>query len=198
VHECAHAWAAELSGDPTGRYLGRITLNPVPHIDIVGTIVVPLMAFYIGSWMFGWAKPVPFNPVNLRDRRWGEIFIAVAGPLSNVLLMILFIVLYALFFGRSDMPVNSLGELGQPVLRMLTIGIELNLILAVFNMIPIPPLDGSHVMRNLLPDSLAEMYSQIPAWIGLVALFALSGTGFLGVMIQPLLELIRMVLPSFY
>src|SRR5262245_6741293 len=99
VHECAHAWAAELSGDPTGRYLGRVTLNPIPHIDIFGTVIFPLVAIVSGAFMFGWAKPVPFNPTNLRDRRWGEIFIAVAGPLSNVLLVILFVVLYKVIFG---------------------------------------------------------------------------------------------------
>ena len=89
IHECAHAWAAERSGDPTGRYLGRVTLNPIPHIDILGTVIFPLLAITTGGWMFGWAKPVPFNPLNLRDRKWGEIFIAVAGPASNVLLMII-------------------------------------------------------------------------------------------------------------
>jgi Zn-dependent protease len=194
VHECAHAWAAEKSGDPTGRYLGRITLNPIPHIDIFGTIIFPLVALTTGSMMFGWAKPVPFNPVNLRDRRWGEIFIAMAGPLSNVLLVIIFFVLFKVIFGSSVMPVNPLGDMGQPVAMMLDIGMKLNIVLAVFNMLPIPPLDGSHVVRNLLPDSLAESYAQIPEWAGFIVLFLLIGIGATGWLILPIYNFVDFLL----
>ncbi|HKX29684.1 MAG TPA: site-2 protease family protein [Blastocatellia bacterium] len=194
VHECAHAWVAELSGDPTARYQGRVTLNPIPHIDIFGTVIFPLVAIVSGAFMFGWAKPVPTNPINLRDRRWGEIMIALAGPLSNVLLVIIFVVLYKLIFGSLAMPSARLGDLGVPVEQLLLIGIRLNIVLAVFNMIPIPPLDGSHVLRNLLPDSLAEMYNQIPDMIGFVLLMGLIYFGITATLTAPIDHLIRGIL----
>ncbi|MFN0087550.1 MAG: site-2 protease family protein [Blastocatellia bacterium] len=190
IHECAHAWAAERSGDPTARYLGRVTLNPIPHIDIWGTIVFPLFAITTGGWMFGWAKPVPFNPLNLRDRKWGEIFIAIAGPASNILLMIIFAVLYKLVFRSSLVSPAMLGDLEQPIRMMMGIGITINIVLAVFNMIPIPPLDGSHVLRNLLPDSLAESYALIPDWIGFIALIMLVRTGFTSFLTAPIFSLV--------
>jgi len=194
VHECAHAWAAEQSGDPTGRYLGRITLNPIPHIDIFGTIIFPLIAITTGGWMFGWAKPVPFNPINLRDRKMGEIVIALAGPFSNILLVGVCIILYKVFFGSSILTPGFAGGLEQPLALMLEIGIYLNIILAVFNLIPIPPLDGSHVLRNLLPDSLAEAYSQVPIWAGFLLLFLLVRMGVTGALISPLVRLARFFL----
>ncbi len=184
VHECAHAWAAERSGDPTGRYLGRVTLNPIPHIDILGTIILPLIMITTGGWMFGWAKPVPFNPINLRERKLGEIFIAAAGPLSNILLVGIFLILAKVIF-RTSLG-ESLGTMGEPVGAMLGIGISLNIILAVFNLIPIPPLDGHHILRNLLPDSVAEVYAQIPVWVGFIALFLLIRIGFTESLIRPI------------
>jgi Zn-dependent protease len=196
VHECAHAWAAEKSGDPTGRYLGRITLNPIPHIDIFGTVIFPLVAITTGGLMFGWAKPVPFNPINLRDRRWGEIFIAMAGPLSNVMLVIIFMILFKVIFGASIISPDTLGDLAQPVGMMLETGIQLNIVLAVFNMLPIPPLDGSHVLRNLLPDSLAESYARIPEWMGFVVLFLLISVGFTSLLIVPIIRLVYALLIS--
>ncbi|MFM8393498.1 MAG: site-2 protease family protein, partial [Acidobacteriota bacterium] len=177
VHECAHAWAAERSGDATGRYLGRVTLNPIPHIDIFGTIIFPLIAITTGGWMFGWAKPVPFNPYNLRDRRAGEIAIALAGPLSNFLLAAIFVLIYKFVFQSSILSIEFMGDLAQPVHTLVDIGITLNVILGVFNLIPIPPLDGHHILRNLLPESLAEMYAQIPSWMGFMLLFLLVRAG---------------------
>jgi Zn-dependent protease len=188
VHECAHALAAEKSGDPTGRYLGRITLNPIPHIDIFGTVIFPLLAFTSGAMMFGWAKPVPFNPLNLRDRRWGEIFIAMAGPFSNILLAILFIILSKMLYPNSMLEYAAY-VLKQPVAMMLDTGIKLNFVLAVFNMIPIPPLDGHHVLRNLLPDSLAEAYAQIPDMVGFAILMLLIFVGFTSMLINPVINI---------
>jgi Zn-dependent protease len=190
VHECAHAWAAERSGDPTGRYLGRVTLNPIPHIDPLGTIILPLVMMISAGWMFGWAKPVPFNPINLRDRRWGEIIIAVAGPASNILLVIVFGILYKLIFASSIVSPDSLGEMAQPIHTTLRIGITLNIILAVFNMIPIPPLDGHHVLRNLLPDSLAESFAAASPMIGLIGMVLLITTGFASYLINPIYNLV--------
>jgi Zn-dependent protease len=190
VHECAHAWAAERSGDSTGRYLGRVTLNPIPHIDIFGTIIFPLIAITTGGWMFGWAKPVPFNPYNLRDRRAGEIAIALAGPLSNFLLAAIFVVLYKVIFQSALLADDQLGDLTQPIYTLVNIGITLNIILGVFNLIPIPPLDGHHILRNLLPDSLAEMYAQIPSWMGFVLLFLLVRAGVTAMLVQPVFQLV--------
>jgi Zn-dependent protease len=194
VHECAHAWAAERSGDATGRYLGRVTLNPIPHIDLFGTIIFPLIAITTGGWMFGWAKPVPFNPLNLRDRRTGEIVIALAGPMSNFLLVGIFIVAHKVLFQSSLLPAEALGSLTEPIGTMVNIGITLNIILGVFNLIPIPPLDGHHVLRNLLPDSLADKYAQIPDWMGFVALFLLVRMGITSILVRPIFNLVEWIL----
>ncbi|MDX2041531.1 MAG: site-2 protease family protein [Acidobacteriota bacterium] len=189
VHECAHAWMAERVGDPTARYLGRVTLNPIPHIDPIGTILFPLIAYTTGAWLFGWAKPVPYNPLNLRDRKWGEILIAAAGPLSNVLLVIIFLVLAKGVFQTSL--VNSLGDMADPIAAVVRTGIQLNIILAVFNMIPVPPLDGSKILMNLLPDSIAESYSQIPDWSGFIVLFLLMQVGFISALMLPIFQFVE-------
>ncbi|MFN0112588.1 MAG: site-2 protease family protein [Blastocatellia bacterium] len=186
VHECAHAWMAERVGDPTARYLGRVTLNPIPHIDPIGTIVFPLLAYTSGAMFFGWAKPVPYNPSNLRDRKWGEILIAAAGPLSNVLLAFIFLGLWKVLLQTSL--VHSLGDMQAPIKAVLDKGIDVNIVLAVFNMIPVPPLDGSKVLMNLLPDSIAEPYSQLPDWSGFIVLFLLARAGFLGSLIDPFMD----------
>ncbi len=190
VHECAHAWAAERSGDSTGRYLGRVTLNPLPHIDIFGTIIFPLIAMTTGGWMFGWAKPVPFNPLNLRDRRWGEIAIALAGPMSNLALATICIVLHKALHLGSPASAEAAGGLAV----MVVVGINLNIILAVFNLIPVPPLDGHHVLRNLLPDTLAERYAQIPDWMGFMVLFAMVYLGITKLLLLPIFQVVNWIL----
>jgi len=194
VHECAHALAAEMSGDSTGRYMGRISLSPIPHIDPLGTIVLPLMMMIYGGWMFGWAKPVPFNPMQLRNRKAGEIFIAVAGPLSNVLLATLFFVLLKTFFYSHLASPQIFGDLTEPIFEMLGIGLQLNIVLAVFNMIPIPPLDGHHVLRNLLPDTLAESFAQASPILGLVGMVLLLATGITGYLVRPVFDVVKTML----
>ena len=188
VHECAHAWMAERVGDPTARYLGRVTLNPIPHIDPVGTILFPLIAYTTGAWLFGWAKPVPYNPLNLRDRKWGESLIALAGPLSNVLLAAIFLILAKSILQTSM--AASLGDLIPAVRAILNKGIEINIILAIFNMIPVPPLDGSKVLMNLLPDSVAESYAQIPDWTGFIVLILLMQVGFINALMIPIFQFV--------
>ncbi len=141
IHEYMHGWAAEKQGDPTARLAGRLTLNPLPHIDPVGTIFVPLLLLLLpGNFLIGWAKPVPYNPFNLRNRRWGEAIVAVAGPGVNLFI--------ALILGM----VVRLAEPGVYV-DFLSLIIYINILLAIFNLVPIPPLDGSKILFSLLPDN---------------------------------------------
>lgn len=192
VHEAAHALAANWSGDPTGRYQGRITLNPMAHIDPIGTVILPLsMMIFGGGFMFGWAKPVPFNPLNLRNRKLGEIIIAVAGPASNLLLVIICAVLVKVLFPDNVVSSSFFGDYAGGVASILEAAIYLNIILAVFNMIPIPPLDGSHVLRNILPDSLADAYSQLSPMAGFIILIVLVNIGVTAWLARPLVALVR-------
>lgn len=147
LHEVAHGYAAEKLGDPTARYAGRLTLNPIPHIDILGSIILPLIsALSPGGFLFGWAKPVPYNPYNLtRAPRWGEVIVAAAGPLTNFALALIFSVLAR--------------AIADPiVVAICFIGVIVNLWLGFLNLIPIPPLDGSKVLSGILPRGMAAGY----------------------------------------
>lgn len=143
VHEYAHAWAADRLGDPTAKQLGRLTLNPMAHIDPVGTLLLPLIMFLTtgGRFLFAYAKPVPFNPYNLKDQKWGPALVGVAGPASNLLLALVFGLL-ARFLPWSELSI------------FLAIIVYANILLLVFNLVPIPPLDGSKLLYALLPDSM--------------------------------------------
>lgn len=157
VHECAHGIAAERAGDPTARALGRITLNPIPHIDLFGSIIVPaLLIFTNASFLFGWAKPVPVNPSYFRNRRQDEIKVSFAGPLSNMILSFLFLTLSV--FWISVLGVTDLNNIFLYVFRM---GMLINLVLAFFNLLPIPPLDGSHILENILPPEYGQIMAKI-------------------------------------
>jgi len=144
IHEYAHAWAADQLGDPTARHAGRLSLNPLAHIDIWGTVLMPILLLLIsaGSFMFAYAKPVPYNPYNLRSQKWGPALVGVAGPLSNLIIALMFGLLIRF------LPVSNFTLL-------LYIIVYANILLMVFNLIPIPPLDGSKVLFALLPESLA-------------------------------------------
>jgi len=140
VHEVSHGFMANILGDDTAKHMGRLTLNPIKHIDPVGSILLPLFLFLTHSgFMFGWAKPVPYNPYNLRDQRWGELKVAAAGPLSNIALAVIF----GLVLRFSVLP----GAATEIIVYLVSI----NLVLALFNLIPIAPLDGSKVLFALLP-----------------------------------------------
>lgn len=147
IHEVAHGFAAERLGDPTARLAGRLTLNPLKHLDPVGSFIVPILTWFSGGFVFGWAKPVPYNPYNLQKGRWSEAFVAIAGPVSNLLLATVF----GLFirFGISFLP--------QVMLGVFVLIIIVNIGLAVFNLIPIPPLDGSKILFALLPAHLSHI-----------------------------------------
>ena len=141
IHEVSHGYSAYIQGDKTAAYQGRLTLNPIKHLDPIGSFFVPLLSFFLGGFIIGWAKPVPFNPYNLRNRRWGEALVAFAGPASNILIALVFGLLIR--FGSATMSPAFLQISGTIVL--------INLFLAVFNLIPIPPLDGSKILFSILP-----------------------------------------------
>ncbi len=167
VHEVAHAWQARREGDDTAYRLGRITLNPVSHLDPVGSILVPMVLFLSGSgFLFGWAKPVPVNPANYREPVAGDIRVSLAGIVSNLILAVGFTLLAALLAA-----VGPSSEFGALLYRSVYLGIFLNLILAFFNLIPVPPLDGSHVLYHFLPESWRPAY-QNAGRFGFIALLA--------------------------
>ena len=155
IHEAAHAWVAYLRGDSTARDLGRMTLNPVVHIDLFMTILLPLFLFMSGLTMFGGAKPVPVNPHRLRSPLRDMSLVALAGPASNVLLAIIFMVIYKALYYYGLYPPDT------RMMRVLDYTAFINILLAVFNMVPIPPLDGSRVMAYVLPPSLRESYVRL-------------------------------------
>ena len=148
AHEVSHGYMAQHLGDPTARLAGRLTLNPVSHIDPVGSILVPIVtALLPGSFIFGWAKPVPYNPYNLRDQRWGDAKVALAGPLTNIGIAVIFAILLRLggdFFAG-------------PMAALMHLIIFINIILAFFNLVPIPPLDGSKVLFAFLPTEWSRV-----------------------------------------
>jgi len=151
VHEVSHGYVADAIGDPTARLAGRLTLNPIPHIDLVGSIVVPALTFFAGGFIFGWAKPVPINPYNFkRGGKWGEALVAAAGPLSNILLAVVFGLLIR--FG---------SVFGPAATEIFTLVVFINLILAIFNLVPIPPLDGSKILFAILPYKYNNIRMQL-------------------------------------
>ena len=153
VHKVAHGYAANSLGDPTARLAGRLTLNPIPHIDLMGSIVLPALLVFTGSpIMFGWAKPVPYNPYNLKNQRWGESLVAVAGSATNILLAIIFGLIVR--FG------GSLGFDATALSLAATIAF-INLFLGLFNLIPFPPLDGFTVLRSVLPWHLSSGFARL-------------------------------------
>src|SRR3954470_10888074 len=159
VHEMAHAWSADRLGDPTARLLGRVSLNPLVHADLIGTIVFPLIAMVSGAPLLGWAKPVPVNLRYLRHPRRDYMVVAAAGPASNLILALFAALLLAIV----PITPQTLGEptVSVPVAAILSRLMALNVLLAVFNMIPIPPLDGGNVLAGVLPPNLAEVFNKL-------------------------------------
>ncbi|MEN9621789.1 MAG: hypothetical protein RLZZ67_223 [Candidatus Parcubacteria bacterium] len=158
IHEVAHGYAALYLGDKTAEYEGRLTLNPLKHIDMVGTIILPALSLMLpGSLLFGWAKPVPFNPYNLRNRKWGEAIVAVAGPLSNFLLALIFGLFIRFFLIPQGMSSSPAGDLCQII-------VWVNITLAIFNLIPVPPLDGSKIISAVLPQKFMVIRAKIESF----------------------------------
>ena len=187
IHEAAHAWTADRLGDPTARLLGRISLNPVRHIDPIGTILLPLLAVYSGLPIIGWAKPVPVNVHQLRRGRRDFMLVAAAGPLSNMLQAVLgALVLRGLLAGGGGYSLAA---------NVCEAFVVINLLLAFFNLIPVPPLDGGNVLSGLLPAG-AEPLLTVLRQYGFIVLYALMFTGVLDMLIEPPTRFFqRMLLP---
>lgn len=189
VHEMAHAWTADRLGDSLARRLGRVSLNPAVHVDLFGTVILPLVAFLSGLPIIGWAKPVPVNLGALREPRRDFMVIAAAGPASNLLLA-----------GLASLALHALAGLpgagGGTTLWTLRLALQVNVLLALFNLVPIPPLDGGNVVGGLLPPRLADRYDGLVRPYGFLVLYALLFTGALNTLVfTPAFRISRMLLP---
>lgn len=195
VHEVAHAWQALREGDTTARDLGRLTLNPIPHLDPMGSVLVPLVLYLLpGDFLFGWAKPVPVNPRNYRSYPAGDIRVSLAGIVSNLGLVVVCALGLVAVVLLQDLPLFG-GRVGISLAQMLTYGVFINLILAYFNLIPIPPLDGSHVLYHLLPPAVGARYRQLGRYgVTLLFLTVLVFPGAFGVLLSPVFVAFEWVL----
>ena len=177
VHECAHAWTADKLGDPTARLLGRVSLNPIVHLDLLGTVVLPLVAIFSNLPILGWAKPVPVNITRLGHPKRDFMLVAAAGPASNIAMACLAAVAFR--------AAGGIAELGDPgMARLMFMAVQINVMLAVFNMLPIPPLDGGNVLAGLLPDRMGGLLQGLRAY-GFIVLYALILTGILERLMRP-------------
>jgi Zn-dependent protease len=194
VHEAAHAWTADRLGDPTARMLGRVSLNPIVHMDLIGTVILPVLAAVSGLPIIGWAKPVPVNISRLRRQRRDFVLVAAAGPASNIALAVLAAVVLRVLDGLGpDDPTTYVRASFGALLLMQAV--EINLLLAFFNLIPIPPLDGGNVLAGLLPEGAARMFDSVRPY-GFILLYALMLSGVLSqLIVPPMLFIGRILIP---
>ena len=183
VHEAAHAFTANRLGDPTARLLGRLSLNPIVHIDPVGTVLLPLVALATGAPILGWAKPVPVDLGRLPRGRQDFVLIAAAGPATNLALALVASAALNVMLSSAS-PGSAASGVATPLVELAWIGVELNVLLAVFNLVPVPPLDGGNVLGGLLPAGLARQYDSLRPY-GIFILYGLLLSGTLVTIIGP-------------
>jgi len=176
LHEISHGYVAYFLGDPTAKLQGRLSLNPVKHIDLFGSIIFPVISYMLGGVIFGWAKPVPYNPYNLRGGKWGEAIVAAAGPASNIFLALVFS-LYIRTLGITSFSISTEALASYIVL--------VNIYLAIFNLVPIPPLDGSRILGSLFPLQFRNFIHKIEAYSFIILIFFVV---FLATFIQPVVS----------
>ncbi len=210
-HECAHAWTASYFGDQTARMLGRVTLNPVKQLDPLGSVILPLVSAFLHFPLIGWAKPTPVTTRNLRNVKRHDILVTLAGPASNLLLAVLSLVLLLVIkhaFASGTDAVFTAADLWRrspdatlegrsaiyPISLLLYSSVAINVVLAVFNLIPVPPLDGSRVLRHYLPYRALQAYDNIGGFANLIILYALMRTGVLNLFYAPTFALFNRLL----
>lgn len=210
VHESAHAYVAMRLGDPTAYMLGRVTLNPIKHLDPLGSVIIPLISLVYGGMLIGWAKPCPVTTRNFRNIKRDDILVSLAGPASNLAMASIALILLVVFkhavAGGLPAIVSAMALANHvqgvdtmslpsmfPVALLLYYGVFINLLLFVFNLIPIPPLDGSHVLRQFLPYRVEQVYNRIGVW-GLLLIFLFGGGLIFGTFFYPLLGVFDRVL----
>ncbi len=189
LHEVAHGYVANHFGDPTAKFLGRLTLNPLNHIDLLGTIIIPASLYLLGGFIFGWAKPVPVDWRNLRNPRRDGALVALAGPFANLIMAVLWAIVI-----KAGILLHNSGVLsGDVLVAMGMIGVSINLLLMVLNLIPIPPLDGSRILSSFLSPRTSVRYNRIEPY-GFLILLALMATGLLSNFMMPLVVSLQTLL----
>jgi len=193
LHEVAHGWTAYKLGDRTAMMLGRLSLNPIKHIDPVGTILVPVLLYLTVGFVFGWAKPVPIDWRNLGNPKRDTAIVAIAGPAANLLMAIFWVIVTLIVSKLGD----NLGGLSAPLLGMAGVGIFINILLMVFNLIPIPPTDGGRIAVSLLPPALGQPLSKLEPF-GLIVILLLMLSGILWKFIMPIIMFVNKLLFSLF